>query len=258
MKDLKKRTISGVIGVIILLSILLKGGIVLALGISFLSIIGLKEFYKALEVIELKPIYAMGYLFTILVLINNIFFNVNILLLVDMIMLFILLYYLFTDNLKITDASVTLLGILYIPFSFTHIYYLDKTNYIWLIFLLAFGSDTFAYFAGNLFGKNKLSPKISPNKTIEGSLGGIIGDIILIIIYNYFFEIGPIIKLVPLAIIGSVVSQLGDLIASKIKRTTGIKDYGNLIPGHGGVLDRFDSILLSAPVIYYYVEYILN
>ena len=123
-----------------------------------------------------------------------------------------------------------------------------------LAFLGAWICDTFAYFTGVLIGKHKLIPEISPKKTIEGSIGGIVFTIIGFIVYglimNSFFEAN--ISYIYLAILGlilSIVSQMGDLIASAVKRQYGIKDYGFIFPGHGGVIDRFDSVMLCAPVL---------
>ena len=118
--------------------------------------------------------------------------------------------------------------------------------------------DTFAYFTGRFLGKHKLIPEISPKKTIEGSIGGIVFTIGAFILYRVLlFKIFPDLKInlpyllvIILAIAASIVSQIGDLIASAIKRQYNIKDYGKLFPGHGGVLDRFDSVMLVAPVIY--------
>lgn len=125
--------------------------------------------------------------------------------------------------------------------------------YILLPFILAFTSDSGAYFAGRFFGKHKLAPVISPNKTIEGVVGGVLGAIVGMMIYclvldlgfgfrvNYFFALAY-------GILGSLAAVFGDLSFSAVKRQTGIKDYGNLIPGHGGVLDRFDSMTIVAPL----------
>ncbi len=168
------------------------------------------------------------------------------------------MFFLINKEINIEDMGATLLGVLYIPYLLSHIYYLDGTKYIWLIFIIAFGTDTFAYIVGNLFGKNKLSPNISPNKTIEGSLGGILGSLVLTIIYSLIMGLSPLWKLVVLSIIVSVFSQMGDLVASKIKRKANIKDYGFIMPGHGGVLDRFDSIIFSSPLIYYFVKCFFN
>lgn len=126
-----------------------------------------------------------------------------------------------------------------------------------LIFLGAWVCDTFAYFTGRFLGKHKLIPEISPKKTIEGSIGGIIFTVIAFVIYglivnkNFADEIHlSYILLIVLGVASSVISQIGDLIASAIKRQYDIKDYGKLFPGHGGVLDRFDSVMLVAPVTY--------
>lgn len=124
-----------------------------------------------------------------------------------------------------------------------------------LAFLGAWICDTFAYFVGMLFGKHKLIPEISPKKTVEGSIGGIVfticGFALYGLIVNSFF--GAELSYIKLCILGavlSIVSQIGDLIASCIKRKYEIKDYGFIFPGHGGVLDRFDSVMLVAPVLY--------
>ena len=129
-----------------------------------------------------------------------------------------------------------------------------------LVFVAAWITDTFAYFTGVFFGKHKLCPKLSPKKTIEGSMGGVIFCVAAFIIYGMAVaKLNP--TLVPnyagIAVVGlcmSVLSQMGDLLASVIKRTYGIKDYGNLFPGHGGVLDRFDSVLILAPFLLLLIE----
>ena len=120
---------------------------------------------------------------------------------------------------------------------------------VWLIFLSAWGCDTFAYCAGRFLGKHKMSPVLSPNKTIEGAVGGVAGAVVLGALYALITRASvPAYMLITLA--GALVSMIGDLAASAIKRNMQIKDYGSLIPGHGGVLDRFDSILFTAPVVY--------
>lgn len=121
--------------------------------------------------------------------------------------------------------------------------------YVWLIFIIAFATDTCAYFAGYAFGKHKLIPKVSPKKTIEGSIGGILGSTLICLAFGYYFNI-DLKVIVILGFLGSIVAQVGDLFASSVKRYVGIKDYGKLIPGHGGILDRFDSVILVAPFVY--------
>jgi phosphatidate cytidylyltransferase len=128
-------------------------------------------------------------------------------------------------------------------------------KYIYLlIFIGAWMTDTGAYFIGVFFGKHKLIPEVSPKKTVEGAFGGVLGCIVGYVIFgvilNIFFDVTVnYIALILLAIVISVISQCGDLIASYVKRERGIKDYGSIFPGHGGMMDRFDSIIAVAPVI---------
>lgn len=254
MKELGIRVTSGLIGIILLIFIVFKGGLFLSLSVYIISMIGIRELYKAMEKIQIKPIYVLGYLWTTGLFLNTLveFNYFELILSLTTILLLILIV--LKEKIEVKDISMTILGMIYIPFLLFHVVKLDGSKYIWLIFIISFGTDTFAYTAGNLFGKNKLCPKVSPNKTIEGSIGGIIGSSILVIIFSLYFKLGPLWKLIGLAIICSVLAQLGDLVASRIKRLTGIKDYGFIMPGHGGALDRFDSIIFTAPVIYYYIS----
>lgn len=140
--------------------------------------------------------------------------------------------------------------------------YSSNGKYLYLLaFLGAWVCDTFAYFVGRAFGKHKLIPEISPKKTVEGSIGGIVFTVISFVVYglivNNLFESADLnyIKLCILGLVLSVVSQIGDLVASTIKRQNDLKDYGNLFPGHGGVLDRFDSVMLTAPTLYIFTVF---
>ena len=163
-------------------------------------------------------------------------------------------------QLKFSELSQAFSASTYIIFSFTSISflrYVDSRTGIWnlvIILVSAWGSDVFAYFTGRFFGKHKLIPEVSPKKTIEGSIGGIVCATGLAVLYG--FIVSRVTDLVPnyiiLAICGfvlSAVSQVGDLIASLIKREHGVKDYGNIFPGHGGVMDRFDSVLSISTVL---------
>ncbi len=127
---------------------------------------------------------------------------------------------------------------------------------VWLILLSSWGCDTCAYCVGKLLGKHKMSPVLSPKKSVEGAIGGVLGSAGLGALYGYFVRgsfaderVVPFFALICAA--ASLISMVGDLAASAIKRNAGIKDYGNLIPGHGGVMDRFDSVIFTAPVIYF-------
>jgi phosphatidate cytidylyltransferase len=162
-------------------------------------------------------------------------------------------------NLDYTVASSAFTGVFYVTVAFTSIVFLrDIGKYFYLlVFVGAWVSDTFAYLCGRLFGKHKLIPEVSPKKTVEGAIGGVIFAGLAFVLYalvirNFFdSSVAPNYLVMMIAgMIIAVISQIGDLIASVIKRRFGIKDYGWVFPGHGGVLDRFDSVLLTAPVLW--------
>lgn len=158
------------------------------------------------------------------------------------------------EERKLGDIPATLLSIVYVEYLFYHIVLIDQSEsriLVWLVFLSAFGTDIFAYFVGVTLGKHKLCPKLSPKKSIEGATGGVLGSIFLCLSFGYFLATDYLLLCGIIGTLGSVVAQLGDLSASALKRQMGIKDYGDLIPGHGGILDRFDSVLFVAPVVYY-------
>lgn len=151
-------------------------------------------------------------------------------------------------------APVLLSFLFFIRVGWQHGLYL-----VWLVFLCSWGSDTCAYCVGVLFGKHKMAPKLSPKKSIEGGIGGVVGAALLFGLYTYFV-INPfspeqlqmnLISAMCLGAIGALVSMIGDLAASAIKRDYEIKDYGKLIPGHGGIMDRFDSVIIVAPFIFW-------
>ena len=123
--------------------------------------------------------------------------------------------------------------------------------FIWIVIIAAFGSDIFAYFTGYFFGKHKMAPNLSPKKTIEGAIGGLVASSLLSWLFGFIFmrEMAPVCRV--LGLVGGAAGMAGDLTASAFKRKMGIKDYGNLIPGHGGIMDRFDSVIFVAPVVYY-------
>jgi len=140
---------------------------------------------------------------------------------------------------------------------------------VWLVFISAWGADTCAYFAGKAFGRYKLCPALSPSKTVEGAIGGVLGAAMLAVLFGvaverWFLEIvvpGTLpgaVSIAAIAAAAAVLSIFGDLTASAIKRQVGIKDYGSIFPGHGGVLDRFDSVLFTAPAIYIMLSMVIG
>jgi len=157
-----------------------------------------------------------------------------------------------------SDISATFISVTYVTVSFTAMSltrYMENGKYIFgLVFVAAWMCDVFAYFTGRLFGKHKLAPNLSPKKTVEGSIGGIVFAILGCLLYGYIIQ--SVTKLdanyIVLAVLGfvlSAVSQIGDIWASLIKREHGVKDYSRMMPGHGGVMDRFDSILAISTIL---------
>ena len=185
------------------------------------------------------------------------------------ILTFIIIFLLFFFLVSVRDvASVVpslgkiLAGIFYVGFLLPHFSLIRGMPFgkEWVFFVLVttFMGDTGAYYAGSRLGKHKLYPKISPGKTIEGSIGGLIGSIGGALIFRkYFLSHIEVYHCVILALGLGIMGQLGDLCESMIKRSVGVKDSGHLLPGHGGILDRIDSIIFSAPFLYYYVFLIL-
>ncbi|WP_066635266.1 phosphatidate cytidylyltransferase [Desulfolucanica intricata] len=153
------------------------------------------------------------------------------------------------------EAAVSFYGALYIGL-IIYMYLLRELpdGIAWLIFtfVATWSCDTGAYFIGRAFGTHKFAPKLSPKKTTEGAVGGVLGSLAAAYVFHLFYP-APLGKLLLLGVLVGVIAQVGDLVESVLKRQAGIKDSGKLIPGHGGVLDRFDSFLLTAPLVYYYV-----
>lgn len=256
---MKVRIISGIIGALLLITVLLIGGIVLDFGILLVSIIGIYEYNNAVSKIDgVRVVPVVNYLLAVGFFALNVFdaYN-NIQFVFFLYIITLLCLFVFDGRAKLQDIGITILGGLYVPFLLFHISLLNGSILIWLVFVISTATDTFAYFIGTKFGKTKLAPQLSPTKTIEGSLAGVVGSLIATMVFAYLFDINDIVMLGILGIITSVLAQIGDLTASKIKRIAGIKDYGNIMPGHGGILDRFDSILFTAPIVYYYVHYFL-
>jgi phosphatidate cytidylyltransferase len=159
------------------------------------------------------------------------------------------------------DVAYAALGFLYIPFLLMHLVMLHRTTYGWqwllVIMLIVMTNDSAAYYTGCAFGKHRLYPLVSPKKSIEGALGGVIGSICgtMLARYTFFPQLSLTDALLTAVLIG-ILGQTGDLFESLLKRSFGVKDSGNSIPGHGGVLDRLDSIIFAAPAMYYYVIFI--
>lgn len=182
------------------------------------------------------------------------------------IILFIMFLKSVLSNMKtnIIDIAITLLGVVYVSFFFSFIVFICHLEkgyyYIWYVLGGAWLTDTFAYFIGSKLGKHKFS-KISANKSIEGCIGGLIGCVLFYFGYTYYLNsIGLELNLIAMTVLGvfiSMISQIGDIAASSIKRYCEVKDFGSIMPGHGGALDRFDSVIMIAPVIYMLFQFVI-
>jgi phosphatidate cytidylyltransferase len=156
------------------------------------------------------------------------------------------------------EAAFALLAFLYIPFLLMHLVQLRQTafgiQWLFVVMLIVMTNDSAAYYSGSAFGKHRLYPLVSPKKSIEGAVGGLIGSLggTLLAKFTFFPQLTFTDAVVTALVVG-MVGQAGDLFESLLKRSFGVKDSGTIIPGHGGVLDRLDSILFAAPITYYYV-----
>ncbi|NLG04228.1 MAG: phosphatidate cytidylyltransferase [Clostridia bacterium] len=263
-----KRLVSSIVIVLLALIFIIFGGNLLAGVLCIISYIGLFEFYRATGVIrEEKKINAMevvgfiGVAAYYLVLISPCSEKFLLMTLIIILIAFMFVYVFAFPKYHSNDLMAAFFGIVYVPVMLSFIYLtrnLPYGNYIvWLIFISSWINDTSAYCVGVLIGKHKLSPKLSPKKSIEGSIGGICGAALVAGLYG-FFIVERVVDtqavtwcFAVICAIGSVVAQIGDLAASAIKRNHDIKDYGTIIPGHGGILDRFDSVIFTAPMIYF-------
>lgn len=258
---MKTRVLSGLI-MAPLLVILYFGGYVLFAACFVIGIMAVREFYNGFHAMDIKPNYGIAVAAAVALYAIDLFTDDP-----QWYMLWFfgavlasLLYLFNIEHRKLEDAMATITGLVYVVFFSFHVTLVEQTEYgilIWLVVLTAFGTDIMAYFSGFLFGKHKLCPKISPKKTIEGSIGGTLGSVILSGLFGYFFAPEILVHCLIIGVLGGIVSQFGDLTASIFKRKMGIKDYGNLIPGHGGILDRFDSVLFTGPMVYYYIVLVI-
>lgn len=256
-----KRVLSAVVLLPLLFFVIGHGGIYIYIAGTLLSVIGLQEFFKVFKKNGNKPLeytcYISNFTMNTLIFLSNLNYSYIV---VNALFTIILVgaYFLIKKKITLEDIMISLMGFIYVSVFLSHVNLLSQKGsmYIWLVFIFAWVTDTFAYFSGYFFGKRKLIPEISPKKTVEGAIGGILGTVVFTFCFAVFAGEPNPVYFIPLAIIGSVVSQLGDLFASAIKRKYDVKDYGNIIPGHGGVLDRFDSILFTAPLTYYGVTFI--
>lgn len=278
----RTRLLSGILLVAIALAVFIAGGSILAVVLLLISLIAYQELTAACKVrgeemmsshpvilgLEMTLVYyaAIG-----LALARDITFVYQAMVIVIAVaFLGFLFVYVFTfPKYHANQIMSAMFSFLYGPVMLSFLYLLregfnDGIYLVWFVFLASWGSDTCAYCVGVLIGKHKMTPKLSPKKSVEGAIGGVLGAAILFTLYTHFVinVYSGITLSLPLAAIlgaaGALVSMVGDLAASAVKRDYEIKDYGKLIPGHGGIMDRFDSVIVAAPIIFIGITMILS
>lgn len=264
-----ERILTGVIGFPIVAAVLIFGNkYLIDILFAVVAIMSIHEYFQAFKN-KANPVTWLGYLCCTLIAFIHVIPEQYVLIAIGAlipVILLILFFQIIITNMKTTivDAAITFLGICYIILFISFIpLIVAKDNgklLVWFVLIAAWGTDTFAYIVGMKFGKHKLSP-ISPKKSIEGCIGGTLAAILIAIGYTYFlntyFQMD--INYLYIGIIGlvlSLIGQIGDFSASSIKRYVEIKDFSNLFPGHGGMMDRIDSVIFIAPFAYFLLMFI--
>jgi len=253
---MKTRTITAIIAMAIFLPVVVYGKLPLLIMAYLLAIVALKEVLnmKNIKLYSLPGIISVVAICLIMLpeksKIVALDYQVPFLILMSLIMLS---YTVMSKNrFNFVDAAFCMLAVAYIGIGFMYFYETRNNGLIYILFalLIVWVTDTGAYIFGRLFGKNKLWPEISPNKTIEGFVGGILSSTIIAIIFSINYDMPlSILPLILLTWLFSMFGQLGDLVESALKRHFDVKDSGNLLPGHGGILDRFDSFIFVLPLM---------
>ena len=261
----KTRLLSGILLVIIALATIISGGYILFFTLLAVSLIGMSELYKAMNVQNEKNYllaaagYAGAVLYYAAVLLD--FQRYGVLAIIFGLVLIMFVYVFTYPRFNAEQVMPAFFGVVYVAVMLSFIYLTrnlpDGKFLVWLIFLCSWGCDTCAYCVGMLIGKHKMAPVLSPKKSVEGGIGGVAGAALLGVIYAAATG-GPMAEYALICAVGALISMVGDLAASAIKRNQGIKDYGKLIPGHGGILDRFDSVIFTAPAIYFLAKLVLG
>lgn len=260
------RLISGIVLVALALVFICTGGDLLLGVMLVLSLIGMYELYRIFKVEKALP-GVLGYLACIVYYLDLrfSFCQDKMVIMLGFLLLLLATFVFGYPKFHSHQIMAAFFGLFYVGVMLSFMYQtrcLAQGQYIvWLIFLCSWGCDTAAYCVGVLFGKHKMAPVLSPKKSIEGAVGGVVGAMLFTAIYvvaiRHAFNVDtmPVVPLCIISGVGALMSMVGDLAASAIKRNFDIKDYGKLIPGHGGVLDRFDSVIITAPIIYFLAYY---
>ena len=267
MAGFKVRALSAVVLVAILGTALFFGEYYLWALMLLSSLVGFFEFLRAMrepsERDNMKPdiLEAVGYagvaaLYVILLVVKPgndliVVFYALVLLLIALMIVYVLQF----PRFPTSKMMQVFFGVIYVGIMLSFVYLTrmadEGLKLVWLIFIASWICDTCAYLTGMLFGKHKLTPRLSPKKSVEGAIGGVAGAAAVGFLYGVIISLGDAAWVsAVICAAGAVISQFGDLTASAIKRNHDIKDYGKLIPGHGGILDRFDSVIITAPIVF--------
>lgn len=254
-----KRIISAVIGAPLILILTWLGGWYLAALVIILALLALKEYLQIGEKAGFISNNIWIFFYSIFAL--AIFFAgyrewLSALIILWLILIFgrFAIYY---PKIPFLDAAYSFLGFIYPVMLFSYLYNLRESYGIawsFFVFFIVWVTDTGAFFAGNVLGKRKLAPRVSPNKSVEGAIGGVAASLLLGCLFWLVTNLATIQAVLLVSLVASAAAQVGDLFESALKRTAGLKDSGNLIPGHGGILDRFDSFFFALPIIFYALE----
>lgn len=267
--SLKMRVLTAVVGIPIIILILLAPTPVMMCAVILCSVVGLFEFYSAVNLKSKPLLCAVGFIGAAAIPLC-VYLKPQYILLCAFVYLFILFLIMLLSHRRImfTDISLAVMALIYIPLFMSHILFIRRMEFgniiVWLVFLGSFMTDSCAFFAGKALGRHKLCPSISPKKTIEGAIGGTVGCGLSFLLFAFIVNTfltpwlnGCVMsygRMFVLGLICAAAAQVGDLTASLIKRQFEIKDFGNLFPGHGGMLDRCDSIILAAPTIFLFAS----
>lgn len=261
----KTRLLSGILLLAAAFLTIICGGYVLFFTLLCISVIGMQELYSAMEVKKQSAVLlaVAGYLGAILYYIAILadFTKYGMMALIASLVILMFVYVFSYPKYEAGQVMAAYFGIVYVGVMLSFIFLTRNLEggefLVWLIFICSWGCDTCAYCVGMLIGKHKMAPVLSPKKSVEGAVGGVAGAALLGALYAIAIE-GAAPEYALISAVGALISMVGDLAASAVKRNRGIKDYGRLIPGHGGILDRFDSVIFTAPVIYFLAKFVLG